>query len=184
MEMHTYKNYVCTHTLNTTQYTLYILNIPLLYATHTHIHNAFTLDTHILLDSSYIHRYRKITSPAHTHTLVIPPNRGRYDTYTVYTIRILHAIGDGTLWCTTCNRGRFVYETDSSLITGTLRVHTNFRHLWTYSTFDLQLIALTLRGGDHPRIQNVPSLIVECHTYVPGWRRLQTHTHIYIHTAY
>ena len=181
MHKHTF-----TYTLNTTQYTFYILNIPLLYATHTCVH------THIhiyprhtcMLDSSYIHRYRKITSPAHTHTLVIPPNRGRYDTYTVYTIRILHAIGDGTLWCTTCNRGRFVYETDSSLITGTLRVHTNFRHLWTYSTFDLQLIALTLRGGDHPRIQNVPSLIVECHTYVPGWRRLQTHTHIYIHTAY
>ena len=26
---------------------------------------------------------------------------------------ILHAVGDGTLWCKTCNRGRFVYEYDS-----------------------------------------------------------------------
>ena len=34
-------------------------------------------------------------------------------------IRILHAIGNGTLWCThMLNRGRFVYEYDSSLITG------------------------------------------------------------------
>ena len=50
-------------------------------------------------------------------------------------------------------------------------MHTHFRHLWTYSTFDLQSIALTLRVG------TVPDLIVECHTYVPGWRRLQIHTH-------
>ena len=45
------------------------------------------------------------------------------------------------------------------------------------------------QGGDRPRFQNVPCLIVECHTYVPGWRRLQpphppppTHTHAYTHT--
>ena len=42
----------------------------------------------------------------HTHTHTCNPSQPRTVWHTVYTIRILHAIRDGTLWCTTCNRGR------------------------------------------------------------------------------
>ena len=95
----------------------------------------------------------------------------------MYTIRILHAIGDGTQWCTTCNRGRFVYEYDSSLITrdvtGAHKVLSFVNVLYIRFAID----CTNSQGGDCPPFQNVPGLIVECHTYVPGWRRLHTHTH-------
>ena len=89
--------------------------------------------------------------------------------HTVYTIRILHAIGDGTLWCTTCNRGCFVYEYDSSPITGDVMGAHKF------SSFNVIYIRFVI-DCTNSQVGTVPGLILECHTY-PGWRRLQTHTH-------
>ena len=116
----------------------------------------------------------------HTHTCNRSPNRGRWVWHTVYTIRILHAIGDGTLWCTTCNRGRFVYEYDSSLITGDVKGAHKFSSFVNIIYIRFAIDCTNSQGGDRPRFQNVPGLNVECHTYVPSWRRLQTHTHTHL----
>ena len=132
---------------------------------------------------SALHVLLSVNTHTHTHTHTCNPSQPRTEWHTVYTIRILHAIGDGTLWSTTCNRGRFVYEYDSSLITGDVTgAHKFSSFVNVLYKFDLQSIALNSQGGDRPRFQNVAGLIVDCHvTYVPGWRRLQTHTHTHTH---
>ena len=133
---------------------MYLSNlITYIWERHTHIH------THI-----------------HTHTC--NPSQPRTVWHTVYKIRILHAIGDGTQWCTctTCNRGCFVYEYDSSLITrDVMGAHKFVNVLYICNRFEID--CTNSQGGDRPHFQNVPGLIVESHTSVPGWRRLQTHTH-------
>ena len=113
----------------------------------------------------------------HTHTHTCNPSQPRTVWHTVYTIRILHAIGDGTPWCTTCNRGRFVYEYDSSPITGDVTGAHKFSSFENVLYIRFAIDCTNSQGGDRPRFQNVPGLIVECHTYVPGWRQLQNHTH-------
>ena len=117
----------------------------------------------------------------HTHTHTCNPSQPQTVWHTVYTIRILHAIGDRTLWCTTCNRGRFVYEYDSSLITGDVTFAHKYLSFVNVIYIRFAIDCSNSQGGDHPRFQNVPGLNVECHTYVPGWRRLQTHTHTHTH---
>ena len=132
--------------------------------THTHTHTRVFMYT----DTSM---HTETHTHTHTHMLVIPPNRGRY------------AIGDGTLWCTTCNRGRFVYEYDSSLITGDVTGAHKFSSFVNVLYIRFAIDCTNSQGGDrHPHFNNVPGLIVKCHTYVPGWRWLQTHTHTLWHT--
>ena len=117
---------------------------------------------HHLLKLNCIPQYKKAPPPppnTHTHILVIPPNRGQYDTQCIQSVYILHAIGDGTLWCTTCNtcRGRFVYEYDSSLITGDVTGAHNFvSFVINVIYIRLQLIALTLRVGTVPVFKTSP----------------------------
>ena len=118
----------------------------------------------------------RLYKPIHTHTHS-NPSQPRTVWHTVY-VRILHAIGDGTLWCTTCNRGRFVYEYDSSLITGDVtgaRKYSSFVNV-IYIRFAID--CTNSQGGDRPRFQNVPGLIVECHTRP----RLEAITNSHIHT--
>ena len=102
----------------------------------------------------------------HTHTHTFNPSQPRTVWHTVYTIRILHAIGDGTLWSTTCNRGRFVY--DSSLITGDVTGAHKFSSYVNVIYIRFATVCTNSQGGDRPRFQNVPGLNVECHTYVLG----------------
>ena len=120
----------------------------------------------------------QVKTNAHTHTHTCNPSQPRTVWHTVYTIRILHAIGDGTLWCTTCNRGRFVYEYDSSLITGDVTGAHKFSSFVNVLYIRFAIDCTNSQGGDRPRFQNVPGLIVKCHTYVPvGGDYKPTHTH-------
>ena len=75
-----------------------------------------------------------------------------------------------------------MYEYESSLITGDVTGHKNFRHLLSNVIYiRFATVCTNSQGGDRPRFQNVPGLNVECHTYIPGWRRLQTLSHTHTH---
>ena len=114
----------------------------------------------------------------HTHTHTCNPSQPRTVWHTVYTICILHAIGNGTLWCTTCNRETLVYEYDSSLITRDVTGAHKFSSFVNilYIRF---AIDCTNSGWGPSLFSKRPQseCRLECHTYIPGWRRLQTHTH-------
>ena len=134
--------------------------------THTHTHIYTHIHTHI-----HIHINTHTYTHIHTHILVIPPNRGRYDTQCIQSVYYMqsgtehydvqHAIGDALC----------------SLITGNVTGAHKFSSFVNVLYIRFAIDCTNSQGGDRPRLQNVPGLIVECHTYVPGWRRLHTHTH-------
>ena len=134
--------------------------------THTRIH-------------TYRGRYRCTQSGTDTHTC--NPSQPRTVWHTVYTIRMLHAIGDGTLWCTTCNRWRFVYEYDSSLITGDVTGAHKFSSFVNVLYIRFAIVCTNTKGGDHPRFLNVPGLIVVVSHLRPRLEVItntNTHTHL------
>ena len=65
-----------------------------------------------------------------------------------------------------------MYEYDSSLITGDVTGAHKFSSFVNVLYIRFAIDCTNSQGGDHPRFQNVPGLMVECDTYVPGWRRL------------
>ena len=87
----------------------------------------------------------------HTHTHTCNPSQPRTVWHTVYTIRILHAIWVGTLWCKTCNRERFVYEYDSLLITGDVTGAHKFSSFFNEIYIRFATDCTNSRGGDRPR---------------------------------
>ena len=136
--------------------------------THTHTQASTHTDTH-----THTHMH------TNTHILVIPPNRRRHD------IQCVHATRDGKLWCTTCNRGRFVYEYDSSLITGDVTGVHKFSSFVNVLYIRFAIDCTNSGWGPSPFSKRPRSDSRVSH--VPGWRRLQpppppTHTHTQTNT--
>ena len=146
-----------------------------------HLQNKFDGNLECLQICHTTFKSMKIHCLTHTHThiLVISPNHGWYDTQCIQSVYYMQSWMEH--YDVTCNRGRFVYEYDSSLITGDVTGAQKFLSFVNVLYIRFAIDCTTSQGGDRPRVSNVPGLIVECHTYVPGWRRLQTHTHTHTH---
>ena len=74
-----------------------------------------------------------------------------------------------------------MYQYDSSLITGDVTGAHKYLSFVNVIYIRFAINCTNSQGGDRPRFQNIPGLILQCHTYIPGWRRLQTHTHTQCH---